>query len=133
MMNAIPIEKNRLHSSQKAHAALNAYFNIVEKAWNLDVAAQKKILGIQADSTFYKFKKEKNGTLSPDILERISYILGIYKDLHLLLPDEQAANEWIKKANQAIPFGGRSALDRMLSGRVADLFVVRQYLDAQRG
>lgn len=132
-MNAIPIEKNRLHSSQKAHAALNAYFNIVEKAWNLDVAAQKKILGIQADSTFYKFKKEKNGTLSPDILERISYILGIYKDLHLLLPDEQAANEWIKKANQAIPFGGRSALDRMLSGRVADLFVVRQYLDAQRG
>jgi hypothetical protein len=27
----------------------------------------------------------------------------------------------------------RSALERMLSGQVADLFVVRQYLDAQRG
>jgi hypothetical protein len=30
-------------------------------------------------------------------------------------------------------FGGRSALDRMLSGNVADLYIVRQYLDAQRG
>ena len=27
-------------------------------------------------------------------------------------------------------FGGRSALDRMLSGKVADLYIVRQYLDA---
>jgi hypothetical protein len=26
-----------------------------------------------------------------------------------------------------------SALDRMLSGHVSDLFVIRQYLDAQRG
>jgi len=30
-------------------------------------------------------------------------------------------------------FGGRCALARMLSGQVADLYVVRQYLDAQRG
>jgi hypothetical protein len=30
-------------------------------------------------------------------------------------------------------FGGRSALDRMLSGNVADLYQVRQYLDSQRG
>ena len=27
----------------------------------------------------------------------------------------------------------RSALERMLSGQVADLYVVRQYLDAERG
>ena len=37
------------------------------------------------------------------------------------------------KPNAAPLFGGRSALDRMLGGQVADLFVVRQYLDAQRG
>jgi hypothetical protein len=30
-------------------------------------------------------------------------------------------------------FGGRSALDRMAAGRVADLYEVRKYLDAQRG
>jgi hypothetical protein len=30
-------------------------------------------------------------------------------------------------------FGGGSAIDRMMSGNVADLYVVRQYVDAQRG
>ena len=50
-----------------------------------------------------------------------------------LLPDNRAADEWVRRANEAPLFGGRSALDRMLSGNVADLYTVRQYLDAQRG
>ena len=41
--------------------------------------------------------------------------------------------EWIGRAKTAPLFGGRTALERMLGGQVADLFVVRQYLDAQRG
>ena len=72
-------------------------------------------------------------TQPKDALERISYILGIYKALQILLPDEKAADQWVKRPNTAPLFGGRSALDRMMSGQVADLFVVRQYLDAQRG
>ena len=71
--------------------------------------------------------------LPRDTLERISYILGIYKALQLLLPDTRAADEWIRRPNEAAVFGGRSALDRMLSGNVSDLYDVRQYLDAQRG
>jgi len=39
----------------------------------------------------------------------------------------------VRQPNSAPPFGGNSALERMLSGQVADLYVVRQYLDAQRG
>jgi hypothetical protein len=60
-------------------------------------------------------------------------LLGIYKALQILLPDPQAADAWVRQPNQAPFFGGRSALERMLSGHVADLFVVRRYLDAQRG
>ena len=67
------------------------------------------------------------------MLERISYVIGTYKALQILLPSEQAADAWIKAPNTAPLFGGRSALDRMLSGQVSDLYVVRQYLDAQRG
>jgi len=37
------------------------------------------------------------------------------------------------KPHKAGIFGGRSALDRMISGNVADLYAVRQYIDAQRG
>ena len=112
--------------------ALRTFFRIA-KLWRLSVEEQMTLLGLTARSTFFKWKKDPDAVLPKDTLERISYILGIYKALQLLLPDETAADEWVKRPNAAPLFGGRSALDRMLSGQVADLFVVRQYLDAQRG
>jgi hypothetical protein len=112
--------------------ALRTFFRIAE-LWNLSVDEQMTLLGVTARSTFFKWKKDPNTVLPKDTLERISYILGVYKALQILLPDEKAADEWVKRPNTAPLFGGRSALDRMMSGQVADLFVVRQYLDAQRG
>lgn len=113
-------------------AALRTFFSIAE-LWRLSVEEQMTLLGQTARSTYFKWKKNPNTVLPKDTLERISYILGIYKALQLLLPDEQAADDWVKRPNAAPLFAGGSALDRMLSGQVADLFVVRQYLDAQRG
>ena len=112
--------------------ALRTFFRIAE-LWSLSVEEQMTLLGLTARSTFFKWKKDPNTVLPKDMLERISYILGIYKALQILLPDERAADAWVRRPNAALPFGGRSALDRMLAGQVADLFVVRQYLDAQRG
>ena len=91
------------------------------------------LLGVTARSTFFGWKKSQEVALPKDTLERISYILGIWKALQILLPNEASADAWVKKPNEAPLFNGRSALQRMLSGQVADLFVVRQYLDAQRG
>ncbi|MGE5623196.1 MAG: MbcA/ParS/Xre antitoxin family protein [Bacillota bacterium] len=114
-------------------AAVRAFGNIA-RLWKLDTEEQLLLLGSPPRSTFYKWKKQpETAHLGRDTLERISYILGIYKALQILLPDEKAADGWIRKPNAAAPFGGRSALERMLSGNVADLFVVRQYLDAMRG
>ena len=112
--------------------ALRTFFRIAD-LWGLSTDEQMTLLGVTARSTFFKWKKNPNTVLPKDALERISYILGIYKALQILLPDEQAADAWIRRPNTAPPFGGRSALGRMMSGQVADLFVVRQYLDAQRG
>jgi hypothetical protein len=91
------------------------------------------LLGIASRSTYFKWRKEPHVRLPRDTLERLSYLLGIYKALQLLLPNARAADDWIRRPNDAPLFGGKSALDRMLSGNVADLFLVRQYLDAQRG
>lgn len=112
--------------------ALKAFFRIADR-WKLDVEQQLVLLGAPARSTFFKWKKDQDGRLSMDALERVSYLLGIFKALHVLLPDEDAADAWVKKPNSAPMFAGAAALDRMLSGQVSDLFVVRQYLDAQRG
>ena len=112
--------------------ALRTFFRIAA-LWKLSVDEQMALLGVTARSTFFKWKKGPNAVLPKDTLERISYILGIYKALQILLPNEKEADEWVKRPNTAHSFGGRSPLDRMLAGQVADLFVVRQYLDAQRG
>ncbi len=111
---------------------LRAFVNIAE-AWGLSIAEQLKLLGIGSRSTFFKWRRERDPRLPGDTLERLSYLLGIYKSLQILLPDPKAADAWIRKPNSAALFGGRSALERMLSGQVADLYVVRQYLDAERG
>ena len=113
-------------------AGLRAFEKIAE-AWKLSVAEQLTLLGIASRSTFFKWRRERNPKLQRDTIERLSYLLGIYKSLQILLPDPKAADEWVRKPNDAAPFGGRPALARMLSGQVADLYVVREYLDAQRG
>ncbi|MDB5773074.1 MAG: hypothetical protein V7606_1189 [Burkholderiales bacterium] len=114
-------------------AAVRAFNNIAQ-LWGLDIDQQLTLLGDPPRSTYYKWKKQPDATrLARDTLERISYVLGIYKALQILLPDQKAADAWVKKPNTAPLFGGKSALERMLSGNVADLYVVRQYLDAMRG
>ncbi|GAB2573340.1 DUF2384 domain-containing protein [Dyella jejuensis] len=112
--------------------ALRTFFKLAER-WQLRIAEQRKLLGDPPESTFYKWKRQQDGVLARDTLERISYLLGIYKALQILFPDPEQADAWLHKPNQAALFGGHSALERMLSGNVGDLYVVRQYLDAQRG
>jgi hypothetical protein len=112
--------------------ALRTFFRIAD-AWKLSPNEARRILGDPPRSTFFLWKRTGDAQLSRDTLERMSYILGIYKALQILLPQKDAADAWIRKPNSAPLFGGKPALDRMLSGNVADLYVVRQYLDAQRG
>lgn len=110
--------------------ALRTFFNIADK-WRLSEAEQMSILGLDSRSTLQSWKQGKVAAISKDALERISYVLGIYKGLHILVP--QSADEWIRKPNSANVFGGRPAIDRMASGNVSDLYVTRQYVDAMRG
>ena len=103
------------------------------RSGEISVEEQRKLLGLTNRATLYNWRKDKEVSLPKDTLERISYIFGIFKALQILLPDEKAADAWVKRPNAAPLFAGKSALDRMLAGQVADLYVVRQYLDAQRG
>jgi hypothetical protein len=112
-------------------AGLRAFFRIAD-LWQLSADEQRTLLGQPARSTFFKWKKGPVRALPRDVLERISYVLGIYKALEILLPQAESADGWIRRPNDAAPFGGRSALERLLSGNVGDLYAVRQYLDAAR-
>lgn len=119
-------------AAQMSAAGLRAFFNIAND-WDLSTDEQIVLLGSPGRSTFFKWKASpQTARLARDTLERLSLMLGIYKALQILLPPE-AADGWVKRPNDAAPFNGRRALDRMLAGNVSDLVAVRQYLDAVRG
>lgn len=116
--------------AQVASVALKAFFNLARE-WELARDEQVILLGGPSVRTYHRWKVGDVATLPRDTLERISVLLGIYKAVHILLPVRAQANSWVKRANKA--FGGETALDVMLKGRVDHLYRVRRYLDAWRG
>ena len=116
--------------AQLARAGLATYFRIAAE-WNLDSVRQMALLGLTSRTTFFRWKKSAPAMLPPDTVERLSHVFGIYKSLQIVLPSD-AARTWVHQPNDAGLFGGRPALEMMLSG-VAGLFLVRAYLDGQRG
>lgn len=113
-------------------AAMRTFFNIADK-WKLEVKEQIAVLGSPASSTFYKYKAGEVGALSVDVLTRISLILGIYKDLRILFPDNALADRWVKLPNSNAMFGGATPAQFMSQGDMDPLYRVRRLLDARRG
>lgn len=124
--------RNHIDRKRLSDAGFHTFLNIAG-LWRLSVHEQITLLGLNSKSKFYNLKNDPNPILSDDTLERISYILGIYKALQILLPDTSASDQWVKRPNFSPLFGGKSALDKMMSGNVSDIAIVRQHLDAQRG
>ena len=112
--------------------AMRTFFNIADK-WALSGREQIAILGAPAASTFYKYKAGDVGTLSLDLLTRVSLVLGIYKDLHILFPDASLADRWIKLPNANPMFGGRTPAEFIAQGEMDCLYRLRRLLDARRG
>ena len=111
---------------------LPAIFAIFSQ-WHLTGAQQMTLLGLCNEKTLYNWKGQpEKAKLTRDLLERTSYLLGIYKSLQILLPDEALADQWLATPNDNPLFNGSAPLDRLLAGQVMDLAVVRDFLDAQR-
>lgn len=121
-------------SADKMAAAGLRAFQRIAAAWRLSVDDQLNLLGMPPRSTFYGWIKDPDSArVSRDTLERLSNILGIYKSLQILIPEAEAADNWVRNPNAAPLFGGHSALAHMLAGNVSDLNAVRRHLDAARG
>ncbi|WP_372799516.1 antitoxin Xre-like helix-turn-helix domain-containing protein [Litorivivens sp.] len=119
--------------SSVTRSLLPAIFAIFSE-WHLTGAQQMTLLGLSNEKTLYNWKnRPEKAKLTRDVLERTSYILGIYKSLQILLPDQAQADQWLATPNDNPLFNGTAPLDRLLAGQVVDLAVVRHFLDAERG
>ena len=114
--------------------ALKLFFAIADE-WSLTEKQRCTLAGLNSRTTLQtwrqRLEKGESVKLSRDTVERLSYIAGTYKALQTLFTEKSQWKDWVRKPNR--DFGGQSALDRMLAGRVVDLADVRRYLDGWRG
>ncbi|PJJ18225.1 Protein of unknown function [Janthinobacterium sp. OK676] len=114
-----------------SQAALKGFFKLAA-AWKLRDDDARELLGGLSSSAYYEWKKHPDRVLEVDRITRISYLLGIYKALHILYGDK-LADEWVGLPNKNPIFGGRTPLSQMLAGGLLAMQTVRKLLDARRG
>ncbi len=120
-------ERERLSPS-----ALKAFFRVMER-WGVRDDDARQLLGGVTNGPYYEMKKHPDGrTLDSDKLLRISYLIGIFKALHII-HGEALADEWVRLPNTNRLFHGLSPLAYMLQGGVPAMQTVRRLLDARRG
>src|SRR5436190_559402 len=102
-MKPITIQQRKFYSGP----GLRTFFNIC-KAWGLNNSEMQLLLGLSTESTFYNWKKNPSHViLSNDVLERLSYIFGIYKALQILIPNPIIADSWMSSPNSNPLFNGQ--------------------------
>lgn len=122
---------SRLETRERlSESAVDGFFAIMDK-WHVPVERAGDLLGGMPRSSVYKLRTAA-GTLRQDELTRISYLVGIYKALHILLPDD-LADRWITQPNDDHLFAGQTPLDYMIRTGIPGLHRVRSLLDAARG
>jgi hypothetical protein len=119
-------ERERLSKS-----ALTGFFKLAG-AWKLRDEDARELLGGLSSSAFYEWKKNPDRVLEVDRITRISYLIGIYKALHILYGDK-LADDWVSLPNTNTIFMGRTPLSYMQAGGLLAMQVVRKLLDARRG
>jgi hypothetical protein len=94
------------------------------------------LLGSVPEKTVYRWRSTPSqAKVNYDLLERLSYILGIYKALTILIPDQAARDGWMMLPNDTRLCRGRSPIEtlRASGARIQDLYRFREYLDGARG
>jgi uncharacterized protein (DUF2384 family) len=108
-------------------AAVKTFFSILDK-WEIDGNTGAHLLGGMSRASIFNLKRSPR-TLSQDELMRVSYIIGIYRALHMLF-GEALANQWMKRPNDNPLFLGRTPLEYVLQEGIPGLQNVRNLLDA---
>jgi hypothetical protein len=115
-----------LDSPETARAGASLFAKLAEE-WGLTRAEQATLLGLRSTTTLDNWRRSPPRTLGIDTLERISYLLHIWRSLHQVFPAGYGL-AWLRASVHEAPFLGRTPLEFMLQGRVRDLLDTHRYL-----
>jgi uncharacterized protein (DUF2384 family) len=114
-----------------AQAAVGTALNIMDK-WNCSEKEKMALLGV-GRSTLHKYQAAPaSARLSPDLLERISYLLNIHAVLRILFENPENQYGFLRMPNQNTFFNGKAPIEILSSGLMSALYEVHRHLDAIR-
>lgn len=124
---SVKAERERLSPS-----AIRGFLNLMTR-WGVRDVDAKALLGGVSNGRFYAMKKAPNAAvLDQDALQRVSFLIGIFKALNILF-GEELADAWVQLPNQNRIFGGAAPLAYLIRGGLPAFQTVRRLLDARRG
>jgi hypothetical protein len=109
---------------------LKAFFNIMSR-WEVRDEDARALLGGLTHGPYYEWKRKPDRVIDTDRLTRISYLIGIFKALHIL-HGRRLADEWVRLPNSNPVFAGQTPLAYMIRGGLPAMQTVRRLLDARR-
>ena len=127
---AAPDLSDRAARERLSAPALRAFFNVMA-AWKVRDEDARALLGGVTNGPFYEMKRNPDRLLETDRLTRVSYLIGIFKALHVL-HGRSLADEWVRLPNQNPIFSGDTPLMFMIRGGLPAMQTVRRLLDARR-
>ena len=117
------MNRRPLYEQHVSGPALAAFLR-VSAAWGLDEPQERMLLGQPSPETLKSWKANRTGALSLDQVERISYVLRIFR----LLQEQQGATAWLLAPRAEPIFGGRRPIDVMCLEDIRGLRQVAQFL-----
>ncbi|PYR24666.1 MAG: DUF2384 domain-containing protein [Acidobacteria bacterium] len=99
--------------------------------WKVRDEDARAVLGGVSNGPFYEMKRNPERVIDADRLTRISYLIGMFKALHIL-HSRSLADEWVQMPNSNPIFSGRTPLAYIIRGGLPEMQTVRRLLDARR-
>ena len=128
--DAPPDLASRAARARLSGPALKAFFNIMAR-WKVRDEDARALLGGVTNGPFYDMKRDPERLVETDRLTRISYLIGMFKALHILHAP-RLADEWVHLLNRNVIFAGQTPLAYMMRGGLPAMQTVRRLLDARR-
>ena len=121
-------------ATRDERAALAGMVTRLFDAWDLPTADRAVLLGLSATNraALAGYRKGEPIGKNQDLLQRVSYLLGIHKSLRLIFPqDRELAYAWPTTPNKRLD--GKSPVEFIKDKGLVGLAAVRTLLDFERG
>ena len=120
-------------NSQESRQSMAKLVTRLFEVWELPTSDQLNLLGLSETSRSMLIKYRKGNAIpnSRDMMDRIGWLLAIYKNLKLLFPfNQEFRNSWVLKRNQMME--NLRPIDVMKEEGIIGIATIARHLDSLR-